>query len=123
MTGVRYAFGFKDRYSRVPRKMTDTVLPITITPTPTELSRVLVGRTEVITPEMEQAVQSSVKRYLEGTAESHAEAIKMVAPYGRFAQPILLRMTQDVYKTGGTKASQSIWDFMTAASANLSSKR
>jgi hypothetical protein len=100
----------------VPRKTTDAILPITITPAPTELARVLVGRTEIITPEMEQAVQSSAKKYLEGTAESRAAAIKMIQPYGRFAQPILQRMMEDVHKTGGAKASQPIWDFMTAAS-------
>ncbi len=107
----------------VPRKMTDAILPITITPAPTELTRVLVGRTEIITPEMESAVQSSAKKYLEGTAESRAAAIKMVGPYGRFAQPILNRMMEDVHKTGGAKASQPIWDFMNAALAELSSNR
>lgn len=99
----------------VPRKTTDAILPITITPAPTELTRVLVGRTEIITPEMEQAVQSSAQKYLEGTAESRAAAIRMIQPYGRFAQPILQRMMEDVHKTGGAKASQPIWDFMTAA--------
>ncbi|MEP7336138.1 MAG: hypothetical protein ABI977_00105, partial [Acidobacteriota bacterium] len=107
----------------VPRKTTDAILPITITPAPTELARVLVGRTEIITPEMEQAVQSSAKKYLEGTAESRATAIKMVAPYGRFAQPILQRMMEDVHKTGGAKASQPIWDFMNTATFNPASQR
>lgn len=99
----------------VPRRATDAILPITITPAPTELARVLVGRTEIITPEMEQAVQSSARKYLEGTAEARAIAIKMVQPYGRFAQPILQRMMEDVHKTGGARASQPIWDFMYAA--------
>ncbi|MEP7341252.1 MAG: hypothetical protein ABI977_26215, partial [Acidobacteriota bacterium] len=42
----------------VPRKTTDAILPITITPAPAEITRVLVGRAEIITPEMEQAIQS-----------------------------------------------------------------
>ena len=102
----------------VPRKTTDAILPITITPAPTELARVLVGRTEIITPEMEQAVQASARKYLEAAAESRAESLKMIQPYGRFAQPILFQMMEDVHKTGGSKASQPIWDFMYAATLN-----
>lgn len=101
----------------VPRRQTDAILPITITPTPTELVRVLVGRTELITPEMERAVASSVKQYLEGSPESRAAAVRSIQPYGRFAQPVLYRMMEEVHKTGGPQASQPIWDFLTAASA------
>lgn len=38
----------------VPRAFTDAVLPIAITPEPAKLERVLVGRTEVLTPEFER---------------------------------------------------------------------
>jgi hypothetical protein len=82
-----------------------------------------VGRTEIITPEMESAVRSSARKYLEGTAEAHAEAVKMIAPYGRFADPILRQMSGDAYNSGDTKASQAMWDFMNAALNSLSSKR
>jgi hypothetical protein len=99
----------------VPRAATDAILPITITPAPTELARVLVGRTEIITPELEAAVQSSARKYLEGSAESRATAIKMVQPYGRFAQPVLQQMMEAEHKIGGARASQPIWDFMYAA--------
>jgi hypothetical protein len=37
----------------VPRAFTDAVLPITITPQPAQLERVLIGRTEVLTPAFE----------------------------------------------------------------------
>jgi hypothetical protein len=37
----------------VPREFTDAILPITITPQPAKLERVLVGRTEVLTPAFE----------------------------------------------------------------------
>lgn len=107
----------------VPRKTTDAILPITITPAPTELARVLVGRTEIITPEMEQAVQSSARKYLEATAESRAASLKMIQPYGRFAQPILNKMMEDQYRTAGAKASQQIWDFMYAAMADSAASK
>src|SRR5207244_10072574 len=45
----------------LPRQTTDAVLPITIEPHPADLVRVLVGRAEVITPEMEKSVRAQVK--------------------------------------------------------------
>jgi len=57
----------------LPRKATDTALPLTIDPTPDKLVRVLMGRVEVITPEME------------------ARVLADPTTYGRFAEPILNR--------------------------------
>ena len=37
----------------VPRKFTDKILPLKLSPTPRKLARVIVGRTEVMTPEFE----------------------------------------------------------------------
>lgn len=107
----------------LPRRATDAILPITIKPEPTELARVLVGRVEIITPEMELAIQSSAKKFFEGTAESRAEAIKTLQPYGRFAEPTLRRLMEDAHKVGQAKASQPYWDFMNATLANSTSKR
>jgi hypothetical protein len=58
----------------LPRKATDAALPLTIDPTPDELVRVLVGRVEVITPEMEARVLADPESY------------------GRFGEPILKRV-------------------------------
>ncbi|MEK7831371.1 MAG: hypothetical protein AAB401_09820, partial [Acidobacteriota bacterium] len=107
----------------VPRRATDAILPITIKPEPTELARVLVGRLEIITPEMELAIQSSAKKFFEGRAESRAEAIKSLQPYGRFAEPTLRRLMEEAHKVGQTTASQPYWDFMNATLADSTSKR
>ena len=40
----------------VPRGFTDRILPLTITPVPDKLERVLVGRSEVLTPEFEREI-------------------------------------------------------------------
>jgi hypothetical protein len=40
----------------VPRKFTDKILPLKLTPAPTNLERVLVGRTDVMTPEFEKSL-------------------------------------------------------------------
>lgn len=45
----------------VPRSITDTLLPITVTPTPRAMERVLVGRSEVLTPEFEEKIFADFK--------------------------------------------------------------
>jgi Secretion system C-terminal sorting domain len=40
----------------VPRGITDTLLPISVTPAPTAMERVLVGRSEVLRPEFEKRI-------------------------------------------------------------------
>lgn len=86
----------------LPRQKTDEVLPLTISPKPTELVRVLVGRAEVITPELEADVLAAVAKL---GAEEFAErdaAQKTLAKHGRFARPILetaLRKTHDAEVT------------------------
>jgi hypothetical protein len=51
----------------VPRKFTDEILPLKLSPAPKNLERVLVGRTEVLTPEFEQKI---AKEFLNNTSAS-----------------------------------------------------
>ena len=60
----------------VEREAIDAMLPLTVTPAPRELQRVIVGRAEVFTPEMEALVAKT------GDASR----------YGRFAEPLLRRV-------------------------------
>jgi hypothetical protein len=62
----------------VPRPAVDAIVPLEITPRPTEISRVFVGRMELVTP----AIQGEVKEALE---KSDAATLRK---YGRFLQPI-----------------------------------
>lgn len=73
----------------LPRAATDEILPVTIKPTPGKLVRVLVGRAEVITPEMEQDVKKQVGRLRSGTAKEREAALGNLKKYGRFYEPIL----------------------------------
>lgn len=79
----------------VPRKVTDSILPLTIEPLPSEISRVLVGRIEIITPEMEKEIESSLAdsfRSVNNVAE------EIMRRHGRFAEPVLkdaLQKTSD----------------------------
>ena len=76
----------------LPRETTDTVLPIDVDPKPAQMVRVLVGRAEVITPEMERSVQRQVK--LLGDPRTREEAMLAIRKYGRFSEPILKRILE-----------------------------
>jgi hypothetical protein len=79
----------------LPRQTTDAVLPVTIEPRPAELIRVLVGRAEVITPEMEKSVQRQVSLLGDHSAEVREMAMQTIRKYGRFSEPILKRILEN----------------------------
>ncbi len=76
----------------MPRKTTDAILPIVIEPKPAGLVRVLVGRTEIITPEMEQNVTNHISKLSERSTSDRAAALKEINKYGRFLEPILTQI-------------------------------
>jgi hypothetical protein len=73
----------------VPRRVTERILPITLNPQPAELVRVLVGRAEIITPEMRQELFAAVTGFNSDSADARAAAVRTVRKYGRFAEPVL----------------------------------
>lgn len=73
----------------LPTKATDRILPLTVNPKPRETVRVLVGRAEIITPEMERDVRKQVGLLKSASAEVRAEAQKNLQKHGRFYEPIL----------------------------------
>jgi hypothetical protein len=79
----------------LPRQTIDAVLPITIEPRPAELVRVLVGRAEVITPEMEKSVQRQVSLLGHPSPAVRETAKQAIRRYGRFSEPILKRILEE----------------------------
>ena len=63
----------------VPRSFVDSVLPLSIHPAPTQLTRVFVGRIELVTPATENAVETAL------LARDHETLQK----YDRFLAPIV----------------------------------
>jgi hypothetical protein len=63
----------------VPRQYVDSILPLTISPAPTQLARVFVGRIELVTPATENSIQAAIA--------SHDGAT--LRKYGRFLYPIV----------------------------------
>jgi len=59
--GYFQTIGFKVFWV-VPRKLTDQILPLSITPTPSSVERVLVGKTEILTAKFEQELLAYYKQ-------------------------------------------------------------
>ena len=73
----------------VPRKTTDSILPIAIEPRPVELTRVMVGRLEVVTPETEATLRQQIARLADTHSAIEATARAIAGKHGRFSEPIL----------------------------------
>jgi hypothetical protein len=68
----------------LPRRFVDSALPLSIAPAPAQITRVFVGRLELVTPTTQQAVESAF-----GTNDRAT-----LAKYNRFLEPILSSMIQ-----------------------------
>src|SRR5262245_24589234 len=85
----------------VPRRALDSILPLEIQPAPSQLSRVFVGRMEVITPEIQDRVRQAVAKNDRVTLEK----------YGRFFEPIAKRaglkspLLDSIYSTAAQTAT------------------
>ena len=66
----------------VPSEAVDAILPLQVTPAPSQVVRVFVGRMELVTAETKRSVESAV-------AKGDWQAVDR---YGRFLDPILQRM-------------------------------
>jgi hypothetical protein len=73
--------------SIVPRSVTDAVLPLKITPEPARIERVLVARTEILTPAIELAVKAALVDRTSPDAAVKERAMKRLGRLGRFLEP------------------------------------
>ena len=92
----------------LPRKATDEILPLTVNPAPKETIRVLVGRAEIITPEMEQAVRKQVSLLRSTSASVREEAQTTLQKHGRFYEPILKSILQNETDTAVREQIQKL---------------
>ncbi len=75
----------------VPSSLVEQVLPLTITPEPDETVRVLVGRLEVMTPEVEASVERALWDLEQGDETERAAAVATLRALDRFLEPHLRR--------------------------------
>ena len=73
----------------LPRSNTDAILPLTIQPQPQELIRVIVGRIEILTPEMEDVILKLARLEWEPGPEGDKIANIVRMHFGRFREPLL----------------------------------
>lgn len=78
----------------LPNKLTDEILPLKIEPKPQEVVRVMVGRAEIITPEMEKEVKTQVGLLSSSSLSVRKEAMMNLQKHGRFYEPILKSILQ-----------------------------
>ena len=73
----------------LPRLWTDEILPLTLTPQPKELTRVMVGRAEIITPQVQASLSRLLAKAQEGDADARLQVKAELKQLGRFAEPAL----------------------------------
>ncbi len=76
----------------VPERVTNALLPIAIDPTPKAIRRVLVGRLECITPEVEAEVAAALAARRSSDESARQAAEERLARLGRFLEPHLRRV-------------------------------
>lgn len=84
----------------VPRPVTDEVLPLSIDPKPPELVRVLVGRLEFLTPEIEREAERAFRVYDPARLDR----------FGRFLEPVARRVMETTRDAGTRAAAQAAID-------------
>jgi hypothetical protein len=73
----------------LPRPWTDGILPLTLIPQPTELTRVMVGRAEIITPDVVNSLFQILTKVADGDQNARPQAKQEFKKLGRFAEPAL----------------------------------
>ena len=93
----------------LPQQFVDSILPLAIQPAPAKITRVFVGRIELVTPATERAIEFALAKNERAT----------LAQYGRFLEPILKTMKQTETDTRKAALLQKELDAVTNAEAAL----
>jgi hypothetical protein len=102
--GVWFEEGLRVFYL-VPRAETDRILPLKIDPPPQQLVRTLVGRMEILTPEMQKDIATQANLL---TSAERPAALQRLARYGRFARPILERLHKTTRNANTKRAIEKV---------------
>jgi len=97
----------------LPRAWTDHTLPLTLDPSPHDLVRVMVGRTEVITQDVQQRLRQALTKASKGDVGAREEAIAEFRKLGRFGEPALRLVT----KGASPEVNQIAWTLLQGAAA------
>jgi hypothetical protein len=97
----------------LPRVWTDRVLPLKLTPAPKEVVRVMVGRAELLTPEMEWNLMKRIVRYIDANEAGRAKVVEEARALGlgRFMEPATRRL---MAKLSSPELSRYSWELLQA---------
>ncbi len=76
----------------MPQAWTDDFIPLKITPTPKQTVRVMVGRTELLTPEREQQAEQAIADLGSNDSAVRQKAFEALEKQGRYVEPIVRRV-------------------------------
>ena len=105
----------------LPRIWTDGILPLQVSPAPTDVARVMVGRAEMIPPSAERELSKQTITYMEGDADVKLQAINEVRALGlgRFLEPATRKM---LGKTPNPKLAEAAWKLATEVTKSAEGK-
>lgn len=101
--GVRVLF-------TLPREETDAILPLSISPEPSALERVMIGRIDVVTASMKSDLVAWGKSVADPAARTAESFGRACSRYGRVAHAVLTREADRVAAAGDAATSQSLYD-------------
>lgn len=76
----------------LPQSWTDASIPLRITPQPKSITRVMVGRLELLTPQRERLAEAAVGRLASPDPAARLEAFRTLEAQGRYVEPIVRRL-------------------------------
>ena len=102
----------------LPRAWTDATLPLQIDPKPQAVIRVMVGRAEIISTELENRLRQQLTKAQSGDLEARTQALAELKKLGRFAQPAVQRIARNA---SDAQFNQFAWGLLQAATKHESS--
>lgn len=100
----------------LPRAWTDRTLPLRLAPEPRELTRVMVGRAELLLPAPEERLAEELTKAKAGDAQARTELIADLRKLNRFAEPALRLAT----KGAQPELQKEAWELLHLARASES---
>jgi hypothetical protein len=76
----------------LPQAWTDENIPLKMTPVPGKIVRVMVGRTELLTPEREQLAEAAIRDLASPESATRQKAFATLREQGRYVEPIIHRV-------------------------------
>jgi hypothetical protein len=78
----------------LPQSLTDKMIPLKVTPKPDQVVRVMVGRFETLTPQVEKSIENLLLQLASPMPAERDAAMASIAKFGRFAEPALQRVSK-----------------------------